>query len=176
MECGRAGWLAVMHEKSELRATWIEKNLCVSISICGIKNVRRGIHSHYTYVLKLDQVFPKSVYSKPSMPWDTWDYNQSHYVNWTFRLQRPPQFCYKRCFPPQFEMMHNWFSLHQAGCSSLWTNQSPPQENSNCGKKQILHLINKSHKILVGWCNLGFQSIFWECTGIIHNCMTIGFP
>ena len=82
----------------------------------------------------------------------------------------------KRCFPPQFEMMQNWSLFHQAGCSCLWTNQRPPQENSNCGEKQILHLINKSHKIWVWWCNLGFQSIFWECTSIIHYCMTIGSP
>ena len=58
------------------------------------------------------------------------------------------------CFPPLFEMMQNWSSFHQAGCSCLLTNQRPPWENSNCGEKHILHWLTKYHKIWVGRCML----------------------
>ena len=51
-------------------------------------------------------------------------------------------------------MMQNWSSFHQAGCSCLLTNQRPPQENSNCGEKHILHWLTKYHKIWVGRCML----------------------
>ena len=51
---------------------------------------RTRVQKQHTYVLKLDQVFPKSVYGKPSIPWDTSDYHLSHYVTCTFRLHRPP--------------------------------------------------------------------------------------
>ena len=65
--------------------------------------------------------------------------------------------CNKSCFPPQFEMMQNWSSLHQAGCSCLWTNQRPPQENSNCGKKQFCYMNMLKHKTRVA-----FVTKFWD--------------
>ena len=93
------------------------------------------------------------------------------------RLHHPSltfKYVIKCCFPPQFKMMHNWLLFHWAGCSCLINNQRPSQENSNCGEKQILHLIEKSHKIWVGRCNLGFQSIFWEYTSVRYYCKIIG--
>ena len=48
--------------------------------------------------------------------------------------------CYKNCFPPQFELMQNWSSFHQASCLCLWTNQRPLHRFMNCGGNPALIL------------------------------------
>ena len=80
------------------------------------------------------------------------------------------------CFPPLFEMMQNWSSFHQAGCSCLLTNQRPPQENSNCGEKHILHYVNKYYKILVGCCNCVLGLIRYESRMVPEDADTISTP
>ena len=73
-------------------------------------------------------------------------------------------------------MMQNWSPFHQAGCSSLWTNQRPPPENSNCGEKQLLHWVNKYHKIWVGCCNYVLGLIRYESRMVPEHADTISTP
>ena len=73
-------------------------------------------------------------------------------------------------------MMQNWSPFHQAGCSSLWTNQRPPPENSNCGEKQLLHWVNKYHKIWVGCCNHVLGLIRYESRMVPEHADTISTP
>ena len=73
-------------------------------------------------------------------------------------------------------MMQNWSSFNQASCSWLWTNQSPLLRFMNCGGNPNHIMYCLKLKTGIGRCNLGFQSIFWECTRLIHYCMAIGSP
>ena len=61
--------------------------------------------------------------------------------------------CYMSCFPPQFELMQNWSSLHQASSFCLWANQRPACRFSNCGAIPSLHWNTSSYKIWLGCCN-----------------------
>ena len=79
-------------------------------------------------------------------------------------------------FPPSFELTGDWTPHRQTGLLLPSTNQSHPQEISNCGEKQVLHWETKYYKIWVGLYNYFIRLLLYERGVTSEHVHCIGSP